>query len=130
MDRNKRPLDWTISVFQGTYYLITALWPLLSVDTFQAVTGAKTDLWLVYTVAALIFVIAVSILIGRSDDLTAPGTGQRVFIACGSACALMLCDLIFVARGIISPIYLGDALVEAGIVTCWIGAVRRRNVLN
>ena len=28
---------------QGLYCLITGVWPLVSIDTFQAVTGPKTD---------------------------------------------------------------------------------------
>src|SRR5438270_11614006 len=39
---------------QGVYYLLTGVWPLVSIDTFQMVTGPKTDLWLVQTVGALI----------------------------------------------------------------------------
>jgi hypothetical protein len=34
---------------QGIYYLLTGLWPLVSIGTFQMVTGEKTDVWLVHT---------------------------------------------------------------------------------
>jgi hypothetical protein len=48
---------------QGVYYLVTGVWPLVSMDTFLRVTGPKTDLWLVNTVGALIAVIALALLV-------------------------------------------------------------------
>ena len=40
--------------FQGGYYLIMGAWPLVSLETFEMVTGPKTDHWLVQTVGALV----------------------------------------------------------------------------
>jgi len=31
----------TIAILQGLYFVITGIWPLLSISTFQAVTGPK-----------------------------------------------------------------------------------------
>jgi hypothetical protein len=31
---------------QGTYFLLTGVWPLLHMRSFLTVTGPKTDLWL------------------------------------------------------------------------------------
>ena len=42
---------------QGTYYVVTGLAPLISMDAFEAVTGDKTDEWLVVMVALLTVVI-------------------------------------------------------------------------
>lgn len=44
----------TLAFLQGTYYLLTGVWPFASMGTFLAVTGPKTDLWLVRTVGALV----------------------------------------------------------------------------
>ena len=38
---------------QGLYYLITGVWPFLSMASFQAITGPKVDGWLVKMVGAL-----------------------------------------------------------------------------
>lgn len=46
-------LVW-LSLLQGLYYSISGIWPLLSIDTFMAVTGPKTDIWLVKTVGVLL----------------------------------------------------------------------------
>ena len=57
---------------QGIYYLVTGVWPLVSIETFQMVTGPKTDHmvtgreadhWLVMTVGVLIVAIAIPLLI-------------------------------------------------------------------
>ena len=38
-------------------YLATGLWPLFNIESFQQVTGPKTDLWLVRTVGVLVDLI-------------------------------------------------------------------------
>src|SRR3954470_20255740 len=57
---------------QGIYYLVTGVWPLVSIETFQMVTGRKTDHlvtgreadhWLVMTVGVLITAIACTLLV-------------------------------------------------------------------
>lgn len=40
--------------FQSIYYFIFAVWPLISMRTFEAVTGNKTDEWLVVSVSLLL----------------------------------------------------------------------------
>src|SRR5438874_2418602 len=56
---------------QGVYFLITGIWPIVSIETFQLVTGRKTDHlvtgregdhWLVNTVGALVIAIGVTFL--------------------------------------------------------------------
>jgi hypothetical protein len=34
-----------ICTIQGFYFLVTGLWPLVHVDSSQAITGRKTDNW-------------------------------------------------------------------------------------
>jgi len=57
---------------QGLYYLVTGVLPLVSIETFQMVTGRKTDHlvtgresdhWLVMTVAVLIVAVAITLLV-------------------------------------------------------------------
>src|SRR5690606_8858345 len=43
-----------LSKVQGIYTLITAVWPIADIDSFMEVTGPKTDVWLVKTVAAIL----------------------------------------------------------------------------
>lgn len=107
---------------QGVYYLLTGVWPLVSIDTFQMVTGPKTDLWLVQTVGVLIAVIAVVLLVAAC-------IGRRhvepIVLAIGSAVALAGVDVVFVTLGVIAPIYLGDAALEGILLVGWLAALSR-----
>src|SRR5688572_24744206 len=49
-------------MIQGLYYLLTALWPLIDIDSFMDVSGPKTDVWLVKTVSVLLLCISVFLI--------------------------------------------------------------------
>jgi hypothetical protein len=110
---------------QGVYYLLTGLWPILDVNSFQVVTGQKTDHlvtgleadhWLVMTVGVLITAIALSILVGAWRNAI---TIESIVLALGSAIALTAIDVIYVTRGAIPPIYLVDAAIEMVVIASW-----------
>jgi hypothetical protein len=123
---------------QGLYFLLTGVWPLVSVDTFQLVTGKKTDHlvadppteadhWMLNTISALIIAIAIVIL--------AAAWRRRIsldvaLLGLASAIALTIIDVVYVARGTIRPIYLADAAVEVVIIAAWIWMLTRRNASN
>jgi len=101
---------------QALYYLGTGIWPLVSISTFQLVTGPKTDLWLVKTVGVLITVIGIALLIASYRRRT---TLEVRLIAIGSALGLTAIDVIYVSLGRIAPIYLLDTVVELALVVWW-----------
>ncbi len=127
--------SWTppavLALLQGLYYFGTGVWPLFSIRTFQMITGPKTDHlvtgresdhWLVMTVGALIAVIGLVLLVG--------GWRRRigievVLLAIASAAGLAAIDVIYVARQVLSPIYLADATAELVIVALWALLIRR-----
>jgi hypothetical protein len=89
--------------------------------SFLAVTGPKTDLWLVKTVGILIAVIGAALVVA--------GMNQRVTLevlplAIGSQLALIAIDVIYVAGKTISKIYLLDAILEIvlllGCLSAWV----------
>jgi hypothetical protein len=100
---------------QGVYYLVTGVWPLVSIDTFQAVTGPKTDLWLVRTVGVLIAVIALVLLWATRGR----PTSDVALLAVGSALGLTAIDFIYVSGRVIDPIYLADAAAELILILAW-----------
>ena len=51
---------------QGSYFLLTGVWPLLHMRSFLAVTGPKTDLWLVETVGVLVAAIGAGLLLSAA----------------------------------------------------------------
>jgi hypothetical protein len=105
-----------LALIQGLFYLVTGVWPLLNIESFQAVTGPKTDLWLVRTVGVLIAVVGVVLLLSyRSRRIT----DEVIVLAAGCALGLAGIDLIYSIGGRISAVYLADAAVEIGLVGLW-----------
>src|SRR5690242_2536630 len=52
--QDRRDLLPAVSLAQAFYYVLTGLWGIVSIDTFQKVTGPKVDIWLVKTVSLLV----------------------------------------------------------------------------
>jgi hypothetical protein len=114
-----------LCLVQGLYYLATGVWPLLSIDTFQAVTGPKTDHlptgresdhWLVMTVGVLVTVVAVTLLVAALRRARPLEVGV---LAVATAAGLAAIDVVYVSRRVIDPIYLADAAAEALLIVAW-----------
>ena len=108
---------------QGAVFVVSGLWPVFHLRSFEAVTGPKADGWLVKTVGLLITVIG-GVLGWRSVRTTT--TPDLALLGGGSAAALAAIDVIYVARRRISPIYLLDAAMELGFVGGWLVWLLRR----
>lgn len=121
---NPASLGRTIAVGQGIFYVGTGVWPLLSMRTFERVTGPKTDRWLVKTVGALIGVIGASLM---RAAVRGRALEDARWLGSSSAAVLAMVDTIYVANRRIAPIYLLDAIVEAGLVAVWIALRPRRD---
>jgi hypothetical protein len=110
---------------QGAYYLLTGIWPLLSLDTFEAVTGPKVDDWLVRTVGCLVAVQGGVLLLAawrKQWNL------EVAVLAIGSAAMLTLIDVFYSITGVISLVYLLDAAVEVILIAGWVRfLLARRN---
>ena len=109
-----------LALTQGAYYLLTGLWALVHIRSFQAVTGPKTDLWLVKTVGVLVSVIGGTLISGGARRRISP---ELKLLASSSAAGLGAIDTVYAAKGRIAPIYLADAVVEAILLMLWL---RRR----
>ncbi|AUX48764.1 hypothetical protein SOCE26_103050 [Sorangium cellulosum] len=112
-----------VALVQGIFYVATGVWPLVSLRTFEAVTGPKTDKWLVKTVGALIGVVGAALLAEARRPTVSPA-GKLV--GAGSALALAAVDVVYTSRGRISKVYLLDAAVELGIAGAWLLSTARR----
>jgi hypothetical protein len=111
-----------VALVQGGFYVLTGVWALVDLDSFMAVTGPKTDLWLVKTVGALVTVIGgVLLMAGRRRRVTR----DVALLGIGAALSFATIDLVYVSAGRISRIYLLDAVVEAGLCAAWALAKRR-----
>ena len=107
---------------QGMYFLLTGIWPLLHMRSFEAVTGPKADRWLVKTVGLTIACIGGTLLAAAVNDRVTPEVRG---LAAASAAALAGVDVFYSAVGRISPIYLADAAVEASLIAAVRTAGRR-----
>lgn len=115
---------------QSLLYLVTGPWPLLHMASFEAVTGAKTDDWLVHTVGLLLAVIG-GVLLAASRRPSI----DRLFLllAIGTALALAAVEIFYVSRGAISRIYLLDTgieLVFAALLVTALLRTRRHDAAN
>jgi energy-converting hydrogenase Eha subunit E len=106
---DENPVTRIFLAAQGSYYLLAGIWPLVSMGTFEAVTGPKTDDWLVRTVGLLAAAIGATLLFGAR--LPAP-RAEAVALAVLAACAFASIDLVYGLSGVIRPVYLADAAVE------------------
>lgn len=113
-----------LALRQGVFYVASGVWPLVSLRSFEAVTGPKPEGWLVKTVGALITVIGA--VLAEAGSRRSVGLEMMV-LGAGSAGALAGIDVWYAGhRRRISPIYLLDGLVQLGIVTAWGAAARSR----
>lgn len=110
-----------VPLTQGIFYVVTGLWPIIHLRSFEAVTGPKVDRWLVRTIGGLIAAVGASLVAGALERRA--GHALRV-LGIGSAAALGLSDIVYAARGRISKVYLGDAVVEGALVAAWVARER------
>ncbi|HYE91093.1 MAG TPA: hypothetical protein VEA38_08745 [Terriglobales bacterium] len=106
---------------QGLYFFATGVWPLLSMRTFEAVTGPKADRWLVKTVGVLVGVIGAVLAMAGARRRVEP---EAALLAAGSAAGLAAIDTVYATKGRISKIYLLDAVVEVALIAAWVVAAR------
>ena len=104
---------------QGAYYVATGVAPFLSRRAFEAVTGRKKEWWLVETVGILVTAVGAGVIAAAARDRVTP---EIRTIAVGSAGGLAAIDIVYVARGRISPAYLADAAAQLALL----GALTRR----
>lgn len=106
---------------QGVFYVASGVWPLIHFGSFEAVTGPKTDRWLVQTVSGLLMTNGLAQLAWSG----AP-EGRRVVgvIGAGTAGTLAAIDLLHAPRGRIRRVYLLDAAAELAWLAAWLAAWR------
>jgi hypothetical protein len=115
-------MDCLAPAIQGSVYVISGLWPVVHLRSFEKVTGPKVDGWLVKTVGGLLAVIGASLIAG--GVMQRPGRALR-WLGLGSAGVLALVDVVYARRGRISKIYFADAALQGMLGAAWI-ATRRR----
>ena len=114
----------TIIIAQSAYILITAVWPILDIESFMRITGYKTDIWLVKTVGALLIPVAACLstyLFLEADKRPAFVLGM---LTCVSFIAI---DFYYALNDVISDIYLVDGIVQIIFLVMWILLAGKRS---
>ena len=113
-------MRWSfLPLAQGFYYVVAGIWPVVSIRTFEAISGPKTDDWLVQTMGLLIAVIGGILL---AAGFRRAMTLEIGLLAAGSAAALGGAGSFFALRHVIWPIYLVDGFIELVLIALWIAA--------
>lgn len=99
----------------GVYLLIGGAWPLLHLRSFEAITGPKSDDFLVRSVA-LLLLLAGSILLAQRK---APFERSAVQMAMGTSFSLGCVAVISALGGWIWKIYLIDGAIHLLFVLAW-----------
>src|SRR3990170_7201879 len=105
-----------LSMIQGSYTLLTAFWALVDIQSFMGVTGPKTDVWVVKTVAVLLLPIGFCFLWGlyfNTDRLLV------TFIGIMSSAGLAFIDFHYTINGTIKWIYQADGFLQIFFLLVW-----------
>ncbi|HEY0742010.1 MAG TPA: hypothetical protein VGD40_11140, partial [Chryseosolibacter sp.] len=89
---------------QSGYMLITAVWPIVHIESFMDVTGPKNDIWLVKTVGALLIPMAFALFL----QMFTKRNVTALILGGGSAIAFSAIDFYYALNDVISDIYLAD----------------------
>lgn len=112
----------TLARAHGAFNVVSGLWPLLHMRSFEAVLGPKTDRWLVRTVAGLLLANG-AVQLASADDEAALAQARRVGV--GTAATLAAIDLAYAPPRRISRMYLVDAVAQLAWIATWARSARR-----
>src|SRR4051812_24670797 len=110
-----------LAKLQGSFNIINGLWPLVQMRSFEAVSGPKTDKWLVQTVSGLLITVGMEQLRAASRPEGEPAAKR---LGIGTAATLAAIDLVYAVKGRISKNYLLDAVVEILFIWNWLKTPR------
>jgi hypothetical protein len=94
---------------QAAYLIATGIWPLVHYRSFEAVTGPKTDSWIVQTVGAAAIVLGIATAISDRE--------RSLILSIGSTLAFGATEVAPALRGRIRKVYLLDAGFQSAL-TC------------
>lgn len=99
------------------YFVIGGIWSIVGRRSFEAVSGEKTDYWLVRTVGGMLTVVGTVIGLAGVNRRITP---EISILAITSSAVLTVIDTVYVSKRRISPVYLLDAVANIGLIGCWL----------
>ena len=101
---------------QSPYYLLTAVWPLVDIESFMWVTGYKKDIWLVKTVSVLLLPVSLVFFAALFRQMPLL---VMALLAGGCAVGLAAIDFYYTGNGTISNVYRVDGYLQAVFFLGW-----------
>jgi hypothetical protein len=99
----------TTLLIQAVYFFLTGIWPLLHMESFVAVTGPKTDVWLVKTVGALLIPVSATIALHAIENKRGRAA---ITLSVGSSAAFACIDFYYSMKHVISNTYIADGFIQ------------------
>lgn len=107
-----------MSKVQGSYTLLTTLWAVTDIRSFMQVTGPKTDIWLVKTVAVVLIPVGLCFLLA---DRVKKDHWLVIMIGITSSLGLAIIDFYYTASKTISRVYALDGALQVIFLLSWLG---------
>ena len=108
---------------QSVYMLLTAIWPIVDIQSFMFISGYKTDIWLVKTVGALL--IPVSLTLGSFLFIRSADLRQAILLGSSTCVAFICIDFYYALNDVILDIYLVDGVLQILFLLNWIFILTR-----
>ncbi len=96
-----------VFLFQGAYFIVTGIWPLLNMESFLTATGPKQDTWLVEMVGLLAASIGLTFVVSSLGKQRLP-----TLLGYAVATSFLIMDIVYFASGVMGRIYLLDAAIQ------------------
>ena len=104
-------------VIQGSYTFLTALWPIVHIDSFMWISGYKHDVWLVKTEGVTLMAISVCLL----TSIFAKGNILPIAaLALFTSAGLAYVDFYYALNNVIRNVYMADGFIEIIFALCWL----------
>ena len=97
-------------------FLLTAVWALVDIQSFMVITGPKTDVWLVRTVAVLLICISLFFLLSSKKSEESRITLTALVFSFG----LAYIDFYYTLNNTIRWVYALDGIVESMFGLLWL----------
>lgn len=113
--KKKNRIFW-LSIFQGLYFFVTGVWPLLHIESFIWISGHKYDIWLVETVGIVLAAVGIVLF---SAGINRRINQETFLLATLCAAGLAYVDIYYASIDRILDVYLLDAVAEIILIVLW-----------
>jgi hypothetical protein len=115
-DRPPTDLVSRVWLLHAAYFVIGSIWALVGRVSFEAITGSKTDYWLVRTVGGLLTVVGAVIGMAGSARRLTP---ELAWLAMGASAVLVVVDIVYTTNNRIRNVYLLDGVANTILIRGW-----------